>query len=91
MRTPGWKPRFRLRVALHVLVNVLSVVRAEPQLAVHLAREHERATLCLAVTAYGCQILYRIRLQEFYDLAHDKYLHENFIFFFYIGIAFPFR
>ena len=45
----------------------------------------------LAVTANGCQILYRICLQKFYDLAHDKYLHENFIFFFYIGIAFPFR
>ena len=53
-----------LRILLHIKVNVLRVVGAEPELFIHLKAEHERAALRLAVTAYGCQILYRIRLQE---------------------------
>ena len=39
-----------LRVFLHILVDVLLVVGAEPQLAVPFAGEHKRAALCLAVT-----------------------------------------
>ena len=48
------------RVFLHIPVHLFGVVGAEPELAVKLACEHERAAFCLAVTAYGCQILYRV-------------------------------
>ena len=45
------------RICQHVLVNILGVVGAEPQLAILLKAEHEWAAFGLAVTAYGCQIL----------------------------------
>ena len=63
-----------LRVCLHVLVDFLRVVGAEPQPAVELACEHERAALRLAVAAYRCQILYRIFVQEFCYFFHFDYL-----------------
>ena len=44
-----------LRVLLHILVDVLGVVGAEPQLAVQFASEHEGAALCLAVTTDGME------------------------------------
>lgn len=49
-------------IFLHILVNVLGVVGAEPQLAILLKAEHEWAAFGLAVTAYGCQILNGILL-----------------------------
>ena len=65
-------------VCLQILVNILLVVGTEPQLAVQLAGEHEGAALCLAVAAYGGQILYRVCVQKFYDFIHEMYLYTLF-------------
>lgn len=64
---------FDVGVLLHILVDFLLVVGAEPQLSVHLTGKHERAALGLTVTAYGGEILYGIFLQKFYDFVHDEY------------------
>lgn len=69
---------FDLRIFPHILVDVLGVVGAEPQLAVQLAREHEGTALCLAVTTDGSKILHRVGIQKFYDFIHDKYLRNLF-------------
>ena len=69
-----------LGVLLHILVDVLLVVGAEPQLAVQFACEHEGAALCLAVTTDGSQILHRVGIQKFYDFVHDKYLQKLVVF-----------
>ena len=76
MRIPGWKRRSHLRVLLHILVDILGVVGAEPQLAVQFAGEHEGAALCLAVTTDSSKILHRVGIQKFYDFVHDKYLRN---------------
>ena len=76
-----------LGVLLHILVDVLPVVGAEPQLAVQLACEHEGAALCLAIAAHGCQILHGICIQKFNDFVHNKYLQMDFVF---EGLLFPF-
>ena len=65
-----------LRVLLHILVDVLGVVGAEPQLAVQFASEHKRAALCLTVTTDGSQILHGVGIQKFNDFIHDKYLRN---------------
>ena len=65
-------------VCLQVLVNILLVVGAEPQLAVQLTGKHEGMALGLAVTAYGGQILHRVCVQKFYDFIHGMYLHTLF-------------
>ena len=65
-------------VGLQILVYVLLVVGAEPQLAVQLTGEHEGAALCLAVTTDGSKILHRVGIQKFYDFIHDKYLRNLF-------------
>ena len=62
-------------VCLQVLVNILLVVGAEPQLAVQLTGKHEGTALGLAVTANGGQILHRVCVQKFYDFIHEMYLH----------------
>ena len=67
-----------LGVSLYVLVYVLLVVGAEPELAVHFACEHEGAALCLAVAANGGQILYGICVQKLDNLFHDKYLQNDY-------------
>ena len=54
------KGNFDLGVFLHILINVLLVVGAEPQLAFQLIGEHKGAALGLAVTAHGSQILHGI-------------------------------
>ncbi len=67
-----------LRVLLHIFVDILLVVGAEPQLAVQLTGKHEGTALGLAVTADSGQILHRIGIQKFYDFVHDKYLQNGF-------------
>ena len=67
-------------VCLQILVNILLVVGAEPQLAVQLTGKHEGTALGLAVTAYGGQILHRVCVQKFYDFIHEMYLHTLFFF-----------
>ena len=59
-------------VGLHVLVDLLGAVGAEPQPAVPLPGEHEGAALGLAVPAHGGQVLDRILIQKFHDFVHDK-------------------
>ena len=56
---------------MHVLVNILGVVGAEPQLAVQLAGKHERAALGLAVAADGRKVLYGVFLQKLDYCIHD--------------------
>lgn len=51
-----------LRVCLHILVNILGIVCAEPELSVFLKTEHERAAFRLSIASYSCQILYRVCL-----------------------------
>ena len=58
-------------VGLHVLVDLLSAVGAEPQLAVLLPGEHEGAALGLTVPAHGGQVLHGVLVQEFHDFVHD--------------------
>ena len=61
-------------VGLHILVDVLLVVGAEPQLAVHLAGKHEGAALGFTIAANSGQILHGIFLQKLYDVIHNEYL-----------------
>ena len=53
------------RVCLHILVDILGVIGAEPQLAIQLACKHKGAALGLAITAYGSQILHGVGIQKF--------------------------
>ena len=64
------------RVFLHVLVNVLGIAGAEPQLAIQLAGKHEGAALDFAVAVDGGQILYGIGVQKFYDFLYVGYLQR---------------
>src|SRR5699024_9913285 len=61
-------------VGLHILVDILAVVGAEPELAVHLAGEHEGPALGLAVPADGGEILDGVLLQKLHDFIHGSYL-----------------
>ena len=54
-------------VGLHILVDILLVIGAEPQLAVLLKAEHEGAALGLSIPAHGGQILNGIGGQKFND------------------------
>ena len=67
-----------LGIGLHVLVNVLLVVGAEPELALQLAGEHKGAALGLAVPAHSGQILHGIGIQKCSDFVHDIYLQGDF-------------
>ena len=59
-------------VGLHILVDILLVVGAEPQLAVLLKAKHEGAALGLPVTAHSGQILNRVGSQKFNNFFYDK-------------------
>lgn len=45
---------FDLGICKHILINILCIIGAEPELSVLLEAEHERTALCLSVTSYGC-------------------------------------
>lgn len=64
--------QLHIGVDLHVPIDVLGRVRAEPELAVERAGKHERAALRPAVPADRGQILYGVRLQKCYDFVHEK-------------------
>ena len=59
-------------VCLHVLIDILGIVGAEPQLAVQLAGKHERTALGLAVAADGRKVLYGVLLQKLDNFIHDR-------------------
>jgi len=65
---------FDFGVKLHIFVNILGVVCAEPQLAVQRPGKHKGAALGLSVAANGGQILYGIGIQKFDDFVHDGFL-----------------
>lgn len=67
-----------LGICLHVLVHVLLVVGAEPELALQLAGKHKGAALGLAVPAHSGQILHGIGIQKCNDFVHDIYLQGDF-------------
>ena len=59
-------------IGLHILVDILLIVGAEPQLAVLLPGEHKGAALGLSIPAHGSQVLDRVLGQEFYDFVHNR-------------------
>ena len=61
-----------LRVLLHILVDVLGVVGAEPEPAVHFAGEHEGAALRLPIGTDRSQILDGICGKELNDFLHGS-------------------
>ena len=67
-------------ISLHILVYILGVVGAEPELAVLLEAEHKGTALGFSVTANGGEILNGVFLQEFNDFFHYNYLQNVFLF-----------
>ena len=75
-------------ISLHILVYILGVVGAEPELAVLLEAEHKGTALGFSVTANGGEILNGVFLQKLGDFFHDNYLQSVFC----LGkVAFSFR
>ena len=61
--------QLHIGIFLHVLVDLLLRVRAEPELAVQLIGKHEGAALGVAVASHGGQILHGVGIQEFNDFV----------------------
>ena len=75
-------------ISLHILVYILGVVGAEPELAVLLEAEHKGTALGFSVTASGGEILNGVFLLKLGDFFHDNYLQSVFC----LGkVAFSFR
>ena len=62
--------KLHIGICLHIFVDILLVVCAEPQLAVHFTGKHKGTCLCLTVCANSGKILYRVCLQEFNNFLH---------------------
>lgn len=66
MHTPDWTRKAQLPDFQHILVDILLVISAKPQLPVKQASKHKGAAFCLAIATNGGQILHRVSIQKFY-------------------------